>query len=423
MPRPPRLSNGARWRTLIGMAGFAAWLAVPTAQAPAPAPAQPPIIDALSGPAATFSVDKAALRATGAPAALIDRVTARAFRFFRLLARASASRTCQEFSDLRSRLPAVAVHGDAHLEQFVVTGRTYGLEDFDMSGYGPAVVDLVRYAASLHVACREMKWTCDADAAVAAYFAAYREALDRPVTRTPPAVVERLRRSVPQDVAAWLEWADALMKPLPPAEDAALRAGWERFVDLMVDIRPEHPASFYRLVRAGRLEMGIGSALEPKTLVRIAGPTDAADDDLILEARRTTPSTPDQCVSRPPNGGALHVLMFATLLGTRMPEVFGFLPQPVDRKAPELWVQSWDRGYRELSAAEVQNQAELNELAADAGHQLAGHFWTTFPEPLRGHFRFAQRRAFDLTSARAGTMAKRFADETVRAWDAFRQQP
>ena len=153
------------------------------------------------GDPASFRVDKATLRADGASAALIDRVTARALRYFRLLARASSSRTCHEFRDLRWRLPAVAVHGDAHLEQFVVTGQSFGLEDFDMSGFGPAVVDLVRYAASLHVACREMPWACDGDAAVAAYFAAYHEAVNHPVERTRPAVVERLRRLGPAGTA------------------------------------------------------------------------------------------------------------------------------------------------------------------------------------------------------------------------------
>ena len=99
------------------------------------------------------------------------------------------------------------------------------------------------------------------------------------------------------------------------------------------------------------------------------------------------------------------------------------MPQQADRKAPELWVQSWDRGYRELSAADVQSQAELNELATDAGHQLAGHFWTTFPEPLRGHLRFAQLRAFELSQVRARAAARRYADETIRGWEAFKQQP
>jgi hypothetical protein len=414
MTSPHPTTTGGRWRVLIATAVCAAWLAVPAAQ--------PPATDAAVGDAASFRVDKATLRANGAPAALIERVTARAFRYFRLLARASASRTCLEFSDLRWRLPAVAVHGDAHIEQFVVTGRTYGLEDFDMSGFGPAIVDLVRYAASLHVACREMPWACDGDAAVAAYFAAYREALDRPVRRKAPRLVGRLRRLVPQEDATWLGWADAQMKPLPAAEEAALRGGWGRFIDLMLDTRPEYPPAFYRLVRVGRIEMGIGSALEPKTLARIAGPTEAPTDDLILEIRITSRDI-DPCVSRPPNGGSLHVSLLGTLLGAPLPDVFGFMPQQGDRTAPELWVQSWDRGYRELSALEVQNQAELNDLAADAGHQLAGHFWTTFPEPLRGHFRFAQLRAFELSHVRARAMARRFADETIRGWEAFKQQP
>jgi Uncharacterized protein conserved in bacteria (DUF2252) len=393
---------------------FAAWLAMPAAQTPATGPA----LD----DAASFRVDKATLRTGGASAALIDRVAARALRYFRLLARTSSARTCSEFRDLRWRLPAVAVHGDAHLEQFVVTRESYGLEDFDMSGFGPAVVDMVRYAASLHVACRDMRWACDGDAAVAAYFAAYREALDHPVERKPPAVVQRLRESVPQEQHTWLEWADHLMTPLPAAEEASLRAGWKRFIDLMLETRPD-PPEFYRIVRVGRIEMGIGSALEPKTLLRVAGATADPDDDVILEARVTATVNAGECVSRPTNGGSLHVSMFATLLGSRLPDVFGFMPQQADRKAPELWIQSWDPGYRELSAADVRSQAELNELAVDAGYQLAGHFWTTFPEPLRGHLRFAQLRAFEMTHGRARTVARRFADETIRGWEAFTQQP
>jgi hypothetical protein len=267
-----------------------------------------------------------------------------------------------------------------------------------------------------------MRWACDGDAAVAAYFAAYHEALDHPVERKRPAVVDRLLVSVPRNHRTWLEWADALMTPLPAAEEASLREGWGRFIDLMLETRPD-PAEFYRLVRVGRIEMGVGSALEPKTLLRIAGRTNGANDDVILEARITSTATAGQCVSRPLNGGSLHVSMFATLLGSRLPEVFGFMPQPADRKAPELWIQSWDRGYRELSAIDVQSQAELNELAVDAGHQLAGHFWTTFPEPLRGHLRFGQLRAFEMSHARARAAARRFADETISAWEAFRQQP
>jgi hypothetical protein len=193
-------------------------------------------------------------------------------------------------------------------------------------------------------------------------------------------------------------------------------------VELMKETAPQRPESFYRITRAGSAQIGIGSALEPKTLIRIAGPSDAADDDLILEARITAPPLEHECVSRPANGGSLQVLMFTSLLAQHLPEVFGFLPREGAQQAPELWIQSWDPGYRELAVADLQSQTDLNDVAADAGSQLAGHFWTTFPAPLRDHQRFAQLRAFEMSGMRARDLARRLANETVTEWERFRRQ-
>jgi uncharacterized protein DUF2252 len=378
--------------------------------------------DAPFGDRATFRLSKATLRAQGASPALLEKVGSSGYRYFRLLARQFAARTCYEFRDLRWRLPSVAVHGDAHIEQFVVTNDAYGLADFDRAGFGPAVVDLVRFAASIHLACRDAQWSCDGRQAVTAYFDAYRASLDHPVTRSRPTLVDRVHAGPPQDPRTWLQWADGLMRPMPPAEEQAFRDGWFRFVELMTETFPQRPQAFYRISHLGRIEIGIGSALEPKTLIRIDGPTDAPDDDLMLEVRITAARDARDCVSRPATGGSLDVLMFASLLGQRLPEVFGFLPREGAREAPELWVQSWDRGYRELSLADLRSQTDLSELAIDAGTQLAGHFWTTFPEPLRGHQRFAQLRAFDMASERARDLARQLADETLTEWDRFRRQ-
>jgi hypothetical protein len=414
-------------RDLIRVAsirGFIAALLVAACGAlVAAAAAQSSGADAAYSERASFGLNKETLRWQGASSALLDKISASAFRYFRMLAREYAARTCYEFRDLRWRLPSVAVHGDPHIEQFVVTAGSYGLSDFDRAGFGPAVVDLVRYAASIRLACREMQWSCDANHAVAAYFTAYREALDHPVTRTEPPVVGLLRSAVPQDLQSWLKWADGLMRPMPPADERALRQGWFRFVELMKETAPERSEAFYRISRTGALTFGIGSALEPKTLIRIAGPTDSPDDDLILEARITPRPDGRECVTRPANGGSLHVLMLAAILGQSLPEVFGFVPREGARDAPELWIQSWDRGYRELAVADLRNQKDLEELAVDAGRQLAGHFWTKFPEPLRGHQRFAQLRAFEMTEERARNLARELAEETVREWDRFRRQP
>ena len=87
-----------------------------------------------------------------------------------------------------------------------------------------------------------------------------------------------------------------------------------------------------------------------------------------------------------------------------------------------ILIQSWDPGYRELSVADLQGQTDLNELARDAATQLAGHFWTTFPEALRGHQRFAQLRAFEMTDQRARDLAATLASETVAEWERFRRE-
>lgn len=366
-----------------------------------------------------LQLTKAKLRANGASDALLDKIGTSPFRYFRAVSEPFKHRTCEAFRDLRWRLPSGAVHGDAHLEQFVVTDEDFGLSDFDNAGYGPAIVDLVRYATSLHLACREIGGTCDPEGAVTAYFNAYRTALDHRVERDEPPVVARLRARLGPEPEAWLEWADGLMQPLPPDEEARVRRGWFRFVTMMRETTPERPESFYAIRRLGSVEIGLGSAMERKWLIRIAGATDHPRDDVILEAR--THSIPEYrgCVWRP-TGGSLNVFMLTSLLDHPLPKVFGVLPNPDGPELPEIWIQSWERGYRELSLSDVRDQTDLNALAADAGTQLAGHFWSTIPEALRGHHRFTQLRAFELTEQRARDLARSLAGEIVAEWNRFR---
>src|SRR5690606_37029914 len=184
-----RIESGCRpmsaSRALLGSLVIALACAAACRSAAPPAVVPPGLAAERPGPETfSFRLSKAKLRASGASDALIDRIGANAFNYFRVLAEPFKHRTCESFRDLRWRLPSRAVHGDAHLEQFVVTDDDFGLADFDNAGFGPAIVDLVRYAASLHLACREMGGPCDPEQAVTAYFSAYRAALDHLVVRT-----------------------------------------------------------------------------------------------------------------------------------------------------------------------------------------------------------------------------------------------
>lgn len=374
--------------------------------------------------ASSFRIDKAALRAGKITPKQLSKIDASAFRYSRMLARQFEVRTCTSFNDLRWRLPVVAVHGDAHVEQFVVTSDTYGVEDFDHAGYGPAVVDLVRYAASIDLACREADCTCDPTRAVAKFFAAYRAAIDKAPDRShAPAVVDRVRKRAPQGRAAWLAWVDGQMTPLDASEEEHARKAWTAFTDLQAAVRPDRPAGYFDIVRAGELKMGVGSALERKMLIRVRGPSADPVDDVVLEARAGEPPGASGCVWRPDHGGALHVLMFTALLGPRMPDVLGYVGLNENANTSPFWVQSWHPGYVELSLADLRSQEELEEVAEDAAKQLAGHFWTRFPEPLRVYQRYAQLQAFDVVRERAVKLAGELAREVVVEWERFRRQP
>lgn len=419
------------WLALLALAGSAAGCGTPGDGPKSPSAdvankspaALVPHHDCASnfGAEASLQLDKAKLRANGAAPRLIAKIDASAHRYFRLLAVEFSSRVCLAFRDMRWYLPVVAVHGDAHLEQFVVTPSTFGLEDYDQAGFGPAVVDLVRFAASMHLLCREVKWSCRPEEAVQAFFTAYRASLDRAPTRTVPSVVARLRKRVPQDTLTWLAWADSLTQPLTPGAEKTVKEHWAKFVDHLDDAMPARRRDFYDIVHVGSLQLGIGSALEAKRLFHVRGDTAAPGDDVILEARATSQPVVNGCIWRPAHGGSLHTLMFMALLGPRMPQVFGTVVLDEAPGAPEYWMQSWEPGYYELALTDLESQTDLEELAIDGARQLAGHFWTRFPEPLRVHQRNAQLHAFDLADKRARTLAKTLADETTAGWEQFRK--
>lgn len=365
--------------------------------------------------ASDFQVEPAELRSAGATDDLLDRIVASPFRYFRLLADASEARTCDAFREESDILPVVALHGDAHLEQFVVTDTTFGMEDFDRAGFGPAVIDLVRYAASIHVACHAHAW-CEPEPAVAAFLDAYRATLAREPTVRAPSIVSRIRATVAHDATNWLAWGESTMIGLAPAVEQDVRAAWRGYTDLMSEIRPDVPSATFEIIALGSHRLGIGSALERKLVFRVAGPSSAPEDDLLLEAREGTPPSSANCMWRPHYGESM-ILVFAAILGRRVPSMHGFVPMMgSDRR---FWVQAWDPGYRELTVEDIHDQSELQELAVDAAHQLGGHLWANYPRQVLPYHLHAQRNAFAVTRQRVETLAREIAAESIRGWREF----
>ena len=80
---------------------------------------------------------------------VIDRLRADPVAYFRFVNRPWIARVCEMFADDIRDLPIVRLHGDAHVEQFTMTTQAWGLDDFDDSVMGPALVDVVRFLGSM----------------------------------------------------------------------------------------------------------------------------------------------------------------------------------------------------------------------------------------------------------------------------------
>jgi hypothetical protein len=122
---------------------------------------------------------------------LIERLRADPFTYFRFVNRPWTTRVCAAFADVRD-LPAVRLHGDAHMEQFALTKDAWGLDDFDDSTRGPVFIDIVRFIRSIDLATRQRGWTRDREALRDRFFEGLRRGLSTPDClegpTTPPAL-------------------------------------------------------------------------------------------------------------------------------------------------------------------------------------------------------------------------------------------
>jgi uncharacterized protein DUF2252 len=156
-----------------------------------------------------------------APRELIDRLRDSPTDYFRFVNRPWIARVCEVFAADLPNVPIVRLHGDAHIEQFAVTEDAWGLDDFDDSARGPALVDIVRFLGSVDIVLRRRDWSRSREAVFDRFFAGYRRGLAEPDSRTPqPAIVGRLRTQVPQSRAAFLEWGETQLQPMGEAREA-----------------------------------------------------------------------------------------------------------------------------------------------------------------------------------------------------------
>jgi hypothetical protein len=352
------------------------------------------------------------------------RLRANAFIYYRFINRAWVTRVCDTFAADLADIPVVRLHGDAHVEQFAFTRDAWGLDDFDDTAQGPAVIDIMRYLGSVDLAARERGWQSDREALFNRFFDGYRDGLAEPEHLPPmPAIVRRLREEEPASRTAFLAWAEEQMQPMADETVKAVVAGMNAFDTAVRQERSELAPDYFDVARVGWLRIGVGSAGDAKILMRVQGVTTDPADDELLEAKQVGYLGGLACLEDPPSPSTLRIILGARQLGRMKHNIIAAGPDLVipellvrDQELRHWWIRSWDPTYREIRLTDLQSVNDLAELAYDAGVQLGGGILPEQRDPQRA---LVQKRMLESIPGLERRMREEtiaFVDDLLRGW-------
>ena len=386
------------------------------------------VVDASAGCAdrRALTAEPAAL-AAAAPE-LLDRLREDPYNYFRFINHEWTSRVCEVFGADLAKQPIVQLHGDAHIEQYALTNDAWGLDDFDDSTRGPALVDISRFLGSIDLAARRRGWSGDRDRLFDRFFEGYRRGLSQAAYQpAKPDIVRWVRSKNPVPSRdAFFAWAETKMVPMPEASMNGLLASMTVFSRLVRRERPELPEGYFQVIRAGWLQMGIGSAAIRKVLMRVRGPSDDPEDDELLEAKALRALKGLGCLEVPKSRPAFRVIVGSQQVGRLRHNILVAGPE---EDIPDMaiagehlrnwWVRSWEPSYREITLDDLRSVEDLSDLIYDSGVQLGSG---SVHEGDDGSLRSQSLSAIAALQPRLRTEAKALVEEMMRGWDQLRQR-
>jgi hypothetical protein len=329
------------------------------------------------------------------------------------------------FKNEMTLIPTVNLHGDPHLEQYTVTEVGRGLVDFDDSSLGPAVLDWLRFAVSVNLACRAHHWP-QHDEVIGEFMKGYRTALENPeLEPTPPTLVERIRSTFTTTRAEALANAEAQMTPVDPSEEQILSAA-ARYRKRMRASYPELPETFFDTKKHGRLRLGLGSALDMKFLLRVEGPTEAPEDDVILEAKEVRDLSMIECIQPTRGADAFRLLAAQSRIAYEPYPYVGYEvihPRKGDEREVTLWIHAWFDNYKELAILEdLESLEDLKTVAFDVGVQLGLGHPREIADPHIKELRYALVECLDEFQEDVLDVTNDMTEDVISAWEKFRAE-
>lgn len=349
--------------------------------------------------------------------ALLERVLSDPHGYLRFINSAFSSEVCKRYRASASASPPINLHGDAHLEQYAITDLGRGLTDFDDSSSGPAILDLLRFGVSLDLTTQELGWAEHSDELFEAFLDSYHSALENPTFEVPqPAIAKRAREGFVDDPEGFFAWVDSIMEETGEEGDAELREALAPYFESMLAERADLDPSQLEIVSLGRLRMGIGSALDLKFLVRLAGPSEATDDDWVLEVKEVRSLESIDCITVVP-ADPFRILIGQSRIAY---QPYGFLGH-TRMRGRAFWVHAWVRNYEEVDITEsFETPEELEEVVRDVGVQLGRGHPRGVASQLDLQLRREQLRLLALYRGRIQTERRELSELVVAAWTEFR---
>lgn len=352
---------------------------------------------------------------------LLQRIRATPHGYFRFINIPFSRLVCERFDHLIDTGPLgpdrfpFNLHGDAHVEQYAVTDLGRGLTDFDDSSEGPGWVDGMRFTVSVRLAALANGWEDRADDIVAEFGRGYWDVVEDSTLSAPvPAMVARYQATFKHDSLAYLAWVDSIMQPLQEADRQELLSSLESYSRLMLATNPGLTDDFFEPIQVGALQLGVGSALDTKYLVRLAGPTPDPADDVIVELKRVRSLAGIACI-RADDDDPFRVLQSGVRIAYQPFRFLGF----IEHGGEMFWTHAWVANYRELKVESLESPEELAEVAYDVGVQLGlghlrdvgGAFQQMIVVNVRERLREIDGELQDGSRVLAG--------EVIEAWEAF----
>jgi hypothetical protein len=366
------------------------------------------------------------------PPELLERMRASPHDYFRFINHEWTARVCDVFARNIPRLPTVQLHGDAHVEQYALTSQAWGLDDFDDSTRGPALVDIIRFLGSIDLVAQQRGWSRDRDRLVDRFFDGYRQGLSAPLDRPSlPGIVRRLlAENPPRSAGEFLDWSDTLTSRLDDASMPGVIVAMKEFAKIVQRERPDVAEDFFDVIRAGWLRLGVGSALSRKVLIRVRGPSGDSADDVVLEAKAVRALDGLTCLEIPQQQPTFRIIAGNHQLGRLKHAILAAGPEAA---VPEMtiegehlrnwWIHSWEPSYREIAIDDLRTVGDLFDIVYDSGMQLGAGSVQRFDRSVDSSIQRESLASLNTLEPRLRQTANTLVEELLRGWHTFRGDP